>query len=708
MIEVNAVFKVGNKTLRILAFDANREQFLAIDIWDKKAQPFKGHTIDLAEKIAKGSAKQVDDPMLELIPRIEEISETARQRVEEVLWPAVGWLMDRLPELGTPSRRGKLVREAAERSGLSKPTIRYQLRRLLQGGGTKAALTPHYHERGRPRSSHLPRKKKIGCPRKILPGTGVNATREDRALIARVFKKAAPKKLNRKTLRSIYARFIAERLAQLGKNPEDPKDVEAALGSGVVITYDVFAYHVMRSLGKSELAIHGKISRKTRRAARSLLDRSLNDAPLPGYRYQIDATVVDLYLVSRYDRQRIVGRPTLYLVVDVATTLIVGYYLSLDKPSWGAAVMAIINVAEDKVELCRRYGFEITEEQWPAAPMPLHLLGDRGEMLSYVVDALPYHLGIDVENAPPYSGESKACVERSFGTLQPEFTTFAPGAVEDLEPGEGDYRLEAVLNIDELRSILLRAIVIANNEIKRGLAMTDDAVRADLPAVPAKLWNYYRSRGHLHGKFFKPEHIALYARPRRTVKVTRHGIHFAPGLDYASPAFTQAPWYHAAMQKGETLEATYDPQDMSEIVVWSPVDKDAYTKCQLVDRCKAYLGLSWREVNLIRRGHRQANGRNRPRAEATAMVLQNEIFQQIEQAKREAAAEAGFVESKSARLSNIRENNRAERVLDKLDARQAELPDGILDASDEPGGKDDENEHYFAALNVALSDEGAI
>ena len=36
----------------------------------------------------------------------------------------------------------------------------------------------------------------------------------------------------------------------------------------------------------------------------------------PGSRYEIDATIADIYLLSA-DRQSVIGRPTLYVVVDV-------------------------------------------------------------------------------------------------------------------------------------------------------------------------------------------------------------------------------------------------------------------------------------------------------------------------------------------------------------------------------------------------------
>ena len=46
-------------------------------------------------------------------------------------------------------------------------------------------------------------------------------------------------------------------------------------------------------------------------------------------RYQIDASVADFYRVGK----KVVGRPTIYLVVDDCSRMIVGIHASLDQPS---------------------------------------------------------------------------------------------------------------------------------------------------------------------------------------------------------------------------------------------------------------------------------------------------------------------------------------------------------------------------------------
>jgi len=80
-----------------------------------------------------------------------------------------------------------------------------------------------------------------------------------------------------------------------------------------------------------------------------VLGSSSTDAIGPGSVFQIDATVADVYLVSRFNRTHIIGRPVLYIVQDCFSKLIVGLYVGLEGPSWIGAAMALANTVGNKV-----------------------------------------------------------------------------------------------------------------------------------------------------------------------------------------------------------------------------------------------------------------------------------------------------------------------------------------------------------------------
>lgn len=90
----------------------------------------------------------------------------------------------------------------------------------------------------------------------------------------------------------------------------------------------------------------------------------------PTFRYEIDATVLDIYVRYPYDKtgRYSMGRPVLYLVIDVYTTVVVGMYIGFHGPDWVGASEAMINAFSNKVEFAARYGVELQEEELTGHP----------------------------------------------------------------------------------------------------------------------------------------------------------------------------------------------------------------------------------------------------------------------------------------------------------------------------------------------------
>jgi hypothetical protein len=99
--------------------------------------------------------------------------------------------------------------------------------------------------------------------------------------------------------------------------------------------------------------------------------------------------------------------------------------------------------------------------------MPLHLMGDRGELISRQAEALSEGFNIDVENAPPYNGAAKGVVERTFGTKQTRFGPYLPGYVDkeflgrDADPPA----LSAALDLDQVTKVFLASSIIHNHHV---------------------------------------------------------------------------------------------------------------------------------------------------------------------------------------------------------------------------------------------------
>ncbi len=210
----------------------------------------------------------------------------------------------------------------------------------------------------------------------------------------------------------------------------------------------------------------------------------------PGSKYQIDATVGDIYLVSQFDRSNIIGRPVMYFMTDVFSRMVTGMYIGLEGPSWIGAMMAIANAASDKVAYCREYGISIAEEEWPCHHIPAVILGDRGEMESKNADNLVSMLGVRIENAPPYRADLKGIIEQHFRTINFNATVFLPGRVKPdmAERGGKDYRLDAKLDIRQFTAIIIKCVLYYNNShYMESFEKSGRMMEAGVESIPLRL-----------------------------------------------------------------------------------------------------------------------------------------------------------------------------------------------------------------------------
>ena len=76
---------------------------------------------------------------------------------------------------------------------------------------------------------------------------------------------------------------------------------------------------------------------------RGLKGSATDNTTVPGSCFELDATVLDVHIVSSFNRQWVLGRPTLYLVVDKESRMIVGLHVSMEYASWRAGRQALVN-----------------------------------------------------------------------------------------------------------------------------------------------------------------------------------------------------------------------------------------------------------------------------------------------------------------------------------------------------------------------------
>ncbi|MDU9020803.1 MAG: Mu transposase C-terminal domain-containing protein [Acinetobacter baumannii] len=325
----------------------------------------------------------------------------------------------------------------------------------------------------------------------------------------------------------------------------------------------------------------------------------------PGARYEIDATIADIYLVSNSNPESIVGRPTIYFVIDVFSRLVAGFYIGFESPSYLAAIQALNIAMTDKVKYCAEYGISIQQEDWPSVGLPDALLADRGELLGYQIEALEKTFAVRLENAPARRGDAKGIVEQAFNTYQAYFKKEGKGkgVVEGTtvkKTGGNDYRQDATLNIHQFTEIILACIISHNQFHVLKTYDREPDMPNDLPTIPLHLWNWgiQNRTGKLRSVPEEALRIALL--PRTKITISDLGIK-AFGLYYLAKEVLDLGWLHrkTGSSRPQNLEAAYDPYSMNKIYIFPKDNSLEYWMGSLSDRSSEPYRVC-RRVNILR------------------------------------------------------------------------------------------------------------
>lgn len=650
MLQVNQIIALDGTKQRVLW--SSSESLILIDIDDPKAFPFQQNDPEgLLHLIASGGAAVVDDPYLARTLSVVESGSKAKE-VRDRGWRIISSIVDGTEILSAQSR-GPLIDDVVERHGTTKQTVYRLLRRYWQRGMTQNALLPDYHKSGGAGRKRIANTK-LGRPRVVLAGVGCIVTPEIERLcriaIEEVFlnQKAHPMKKAHRRLITLYK-------ATFGTVPAEELPTIMQLRHFYAREYKPLDA-VMKRTPKH---IYNK-------DVRPLHSTSTAETLGPGSRFQIDATIADVYLVSSANNKRIVGRPVVYFIIDVFSRLVVGMYIGFEGPSYVSAMQALSNAAEDKVGYCKRFGIEIKPEQWPAAGVPDAILADRGELLGHQVEALASRFGVRIENASAYRGDAKGIVERYFRTVQEQFKPYVEGVVTGTiskKRGGKDYRLDATLSLDDFTRIILHAVLWHNQNRVLENYDRDTDMPDDLPSIPIELWKWGLANKTGRLRSFPYETVALSLLPRKSATVSNLGIKLF-GLSYTCKEAIAAGWFHRVETgRPSSVAVSYDPRLTDRIYILPDGNPTNHWVCELSDRSRRYRGMNFWEVWRKQKVERATQAK----AKANADSSEADLDAIIEQIAREAAAKKPKVigESKAARIRNIRENRAAEKDLER-------------------------------------------
>ncbi|MAD74490.1 MAG: hypothetical protein CML20_06835 [Rheinheimera sp.] len=382
---------------------------MLIDIHDEKAWPYRVG-LDEFESL---SLEAIPDPITLITPEAGSKAEDIRDRA----YRSVSLLLSDYFALFDKKLRNQMIKTVLEVTGEPRLYVTRQLRRYWQRGMTPDALAPDYSKCGAPGQDRVGTQK-LGSKRTTSPGEGVPITEE----VANFFRLAiegfylVKGDVDLKAARTKANGFLKSKYPKIKK--ED------------LPTERQFRYFYNKHYAKPLVV---KARTPSIQYAKDVLPSHSTSATNnfgPGARYEIDATIADLHLVSEYDPDRIVGRPIVYKVKDVFSRMTVGLYVGLENPSWATASIALAHAFCDKVEYCRKFGIEIIESDWPSIGTPATITADRGELLGKHGDILVNRFGITLSNTRAYRGDDKGIVEKSFHMMHVEILPYVEGKVE--------------------------------------------------------------------------------------------------------------------------------------------------------------------------------------------------------------------------------------------------------------------------------------
>lgn len=675
---------------RVLWIDQFGKNAITIDISLKNTRALPRvrtrEEIDLV--YASGGIRTLDtDPFAVLQQRPEEKIPATQRESRDTAWKIIEPLvhdmeagqLDKQGKIFDPKMRGPLI-AACEKK---KKVVYKYLRRFWQGGQTKNALLPYFSNcggGGKERENYTSKPGRPGpLARVSVEPIGVVINANAREYLRRGIKTFYLSG-KEKTLTGAYNRTMEtyfHRGYYLKGNilvPILPPEEELPTERQFTHQYYTYLRDTTKLLksreGERGFALHH----------RAILGDSTQMAYGPGFLVQGDATIADIYLVSKRDRSRIIGRPVIYVIIDVFSRLIVGLSVSLEGPSWLGMMLALENMAMDKVAYCREYGVEIAEEEWPSHHLPEAILGDRGELEGYNADNLVNAFHIRVQNTAPYRCDWKGIVEQNFRLMNDQVIHWSPGAVyHPRDRGQKDYRLDACLDLDQFRQLMILCVLRHNNHHRMKWYRLDEYAIADhVEKYPIDLWQWgiCNRSGHLQVRDLDIVRSNLL--PGGEASVTEQGIHFK-GVWYTCERAIREQWYVRARHEGRKKKpVVYDPRKTD--IIYLMRDRDQKPEpCFMLDRDKpTYEGRDWQEVEDYFELQKQAEEASRTRE----LRAEAEFHAQAEYTMREAqemTKEAIEGLSKSARLNNIRGNRKDDRDEERQEKAwplNSEEPDG--------------------------------
>jgi len=665
MISINSVFKYvdSENGERVRVISIIELYIYIVNIDAATSMPRKELLRTINEEIDGEKLLAIKDPFLRIINE-KELSELQINK-RNAAWEFIEtyWETNKY-ELLEKNKRENILMKIVNTSGLNLIKVKRIFSRYWQRGMSKNALLPDYiNSGGRGKEKKLS-DLKVGRPANVdYAGDsieGINITDDVKKHFQFVINKYY--RNNKKiSLKETYTLMLRDFYSDVYRENSEIKHM--VWDNERIPKYNQFYYWFKKFEDVKKDIILRDSDKEFNLKDRPLLSNSTIETDGPGTRFQIDATIADVYLVSSLNRKRIIGRPIVYAIIDVYSRLITGIYVGLEGPSWLGAMMALDNMIADKVEFCMQYGIEITEEQWPSKHLPDIIIADRGEFEGYSPENLINNLNVKIENTSPYRGDLKGIVERNFRTLNTKVKHKTPGAIqkEFRKRGDKDYRLDSTLTIEEFTRVYINIVLHHNMQLIEKYPVEKEMLEDEILSIPIQLWNWgiENKKGRL--KIVDRDVLRMNILPRGKASVSRAGIKFK-GLSYSSDKAISQQWF--IKPTARSIEVVYDPRNVNQIYI--PHDNGlGYEECYLLETSNQYKNCLLEEIVFNQELSAELKEKHLREQNQNNIDLEKEIEKIVKKAEITKLKEVDFGESKNRQLKGIRNNRIVEKEMNR-------------------------------------------
>lgn len=496
-------------------------------------------------------------------------------------------------------KRSHQLAEYAKKVEVDRKSLARLITQYWRNGQDKMALLPAFSNSGGSGRERIPKTKPLGAPKR--PRT-VAVDRADKYLVS-----DDDKSKFKKALKKYYLKESGLTLAKTYENLlKDSYSKELVLAEvcgrpPLIPTKKQFSYWRTKLFNKEQIIKDRTSETDYLRNKRGVLGSITDRSYLPGSHFEIDATVADVHIVSELGTQYVLGRPTIYIVVDRASRMIVGMHVSLYHASWRAARQALTNCFLNKPAYCKSFGVDIEHSEWPCAHIPKELVCDNGEMIG-VQPKKALTPMTQLSFTPPYRPDCKGVVEKRFDIINKEVLHELLGTTRggQIVRGARDPRKDAIYTLKEVTVEIIKAVLEHNRSIFDDLAFSSPLlVENDLSPTPLNYWKIHLAKHRHDLQSASRDEVIARLLPSAEVSMTRSGIYFN-GMYYSCSEIEELNLASVARSSGRwRLEARIDENTTNYIYVRFDKNKE-FIRCDLLPRSRMLSDKSMFESNFIR------------------------------------------------------------------------------------------------------------